>query len=171
MKQIRKYAAGLLVCLPLLFGGCRISYTLSGASIPDAAQTVSIAYFPNNATMVAPTLSATLTDALKDRFAGQTRLNLVTENGDLALEGEITNYVSAPTSISSDDYAIENKLTITVQVTFTNAIEPQWNFKRSFSGSANYNASVLLQTVESQLIEEIVAILVDDIFNACVSNW
>ena len=59
--------------------GCSVKYTFSGASIPPAAKTISIAYFPNNAAMVAPILSSTLTEALQDRFSRQTRLQLVNE--------------------------------------------------------------------------------------------
>ena len=68
----------------------RGGYSFSGASIPDAAKTYSVAYFPNNAPMVAPTLSSALTDALQDKFARQTKLQLVPTGGDLAFEGEIT---------------------------------------------------------------------------------
>ncbi len=160
-----------LLCVLVCFTGCRIVVSLSGASIPPEARTFSVAYFPNNATMVAPILSSTLTDALKEKFSRQTNLDQVREGGDLALEGEITNYVSAPTSISSDEYALMNRLTINVQVRFTNAIEPQWNFNKSFSGYAEYDANQLLQSVEPELIQEIVDKLAEDIFNACVSNW
>lgn len=160
-----------LICLTMLFTGCRIVVSLSGASIPPEAKTFSVAYFPNNATMVAPILSSTLTDALQEKFAKQTSLDQVNEGGDLALEGEIINYVSAPSSISSDEYAQMNRLTITVQVRFTNAIEPQWNFNRSFSGYEEYDANTLLQSIETSLIQTIVDQLSEDIFNACVSNW
>ncbi len=164
----------------LLLGGCTIKlgrvsfgYTFTGASIPDNAKTFSVAYFPNNAPMVAPILSSTLTDALRERFERQTRLSQQSEGGDLAIEGEIINYVSAPSSYSSADggTAELNRLTITVQVRFTNAVEPQWNYNKQFSGYRDYNASELLQQVEGTLIQEIVNDLVDDIFNACVSNW
>jgi hypothetical protein len=149
-------------------GGC---YSFTGASIPPTAKTFSVAYFPNNAAMVAPTLSNVLTEALKDRFTRQTRLTQTLEEGDFALEGEIVRYETTPTSVSADEYALKNRLTITVRVTFNNAIEPQWNFNRSFSQFAEYDANQLLQEVEGALIEEIVETLVDDIFNACASNW
>lgn len=59
--------------------GCKVTYSLSGASIPANAKTVSIPYFPNNATLVSPTLSSTLTDELQTRFTNQTKLELVPE--------------------------------------------------------------------------------------------
>ncbi len=169
-----------LVLVMLLLGGCTLrigkatfGYTFTGASISDNARTFSVAYFPNNASMVAPILSSTLTDALRERFSRQTRLSQIQEGGDLAVEGEITNYVSAPSSYSSAEGGVAemNRLTVTVQVRFTNAIEPQWNYNKSFSAYRDYSASQLLQEVEGSLIQEMVSDLVDDIFNACVSNW
>ena len=88
-------AALLLVGLFSIHGcGVQIKYSLSGASIPPDAKTFSVAYFPNNATMVSPILSSTLTEALVDIFSRRTRLMQVDEGGDFAFEGEITNYTS-----------------------------------------------------------------------------
>ncbi len=151
--------------------GCTVKYSLSGASIPPNAKTVSIAYFPNNAAMVAPILSSTLTDALQDKFSRQTRLTLVPEGGDLNFEGEIINYVAVPTSVGADEHALMNRLTITVRVRFTNALDPQYNYNKTFSQFQDYSANQLLQSIEGQLIPEIVDMLVEDIFNAAVSNW
>jgi len=150
---------------------CRVSYTFSGASISPLAHTASIGFIPNNAPMVAPILSSTLRGALQDRFLRQTRLNLVSQGGDLNIEGEITNYVTAPAAISGDEFALRNRLTITVRMRFTNVIEPKYNFDRTFSSFQEYDASQLLQSVEPQLIPQIVDMLADDIFNAAVSNW
>ena len=100
MKAVLKYA--IVVAAGLLLAGCgyKVNYSLSGASIPPDAKTFSVAYFPNNAPMVAPILSSTLTDALRDKFTRQTRLTQVDEGGDFAFEGEITGYTSTTASVS-----------------------------------------------------------------------
>ena len=151
--------------------GCTVKYSFSGASIPLEAKTVSVPYFPNNAPMVAPSLSSTLTDALQDKFARQTKLQLVSSGGDLAFEGEITNYTSTPAAITAAETAAMNRLTITVKVKFTNVFEPQNNYNKSFSAFAEYDATSLLQDVQDTLISEICEQLVLDIFNAAVANW
>ena len=168
-----KYLIGAVAVAALcLFVGCKVSYSLSGASIPANAQTVSIAYFPNNATLVAPSLSSTLTQGLQDRFISQTRLALVPENGDLAFEGAITNYVVSPTSVQSDELAAQNRLTVTVQVSFTNRIDPTfYSPDKSFSAFLEYDATMDLSSAAAALIPELVDMLVEDIFNAAVSNW
>ena len=151
--------------------GYQVTYNLSGGSIPPEAKTFSVAYFPNNAPMVAPTLSNALTEGLRDKFSRQTRLEQVEEGGDFAFEGEITNYTSTTASVSSGDYALQNRLTITVKVKFTNIYEPQNNYNKSFSAFAEYDATSLLQDVQDTLISEICEQLVLDIFNAAVANW
>lgn len=159
--------AALLLC------GCGVSikYSLSGASIPPDAKTFSVAYFPNNATMVSPILSSTLTEALVDIFSRRTRLQQVDEGGDFAFEGEITNYTSVTSSVSSDDYALLNRLTITVKVRFTNAIDETMSFNKTFSAYEDYESTQLLTEVEGTLIPQIVDKLVTDIFMAAASNW
>lgn len=151
--------------------GCTVKYSFSGASIPVEAKTVSIAYFPNNAPMVAPTLSSALTDALQDKFARQTKLQLVQTGGDLAFEGEITNYTSTPAAITANETAAMNRLTVTVKVKFTNIYEPQFDYNKAFSAFVEYDANQLLLDIQDTLIADVVDLLVQDIFNAAVANW
>lgn len=152
--------------------GYKVTYNLSGGSIPPEAKTFSVAYFPNNAPMVAPTLSNALTEGLRDKFSRQTRLQQVEEGGDFAFEGEISNYTSTTASVSSGDYALQNRLTITVKVSFQNAVDQTLSFNnKSFSSYADYDSSQLLVDVQDQLIEEIVEDLVNDIYMAAAGNW
>ena len=162
----------LLAAAITLLTACTVKYSLSGASIPPDAKTFSVAYFPNNAPMVAPILSATLTDELSQRFASRTSLVQVEEGGDFAFEGEIVGYSSTTSSVSSGDYALQNRLTITVKVNFQNAVDQTQSFNaKSFSSYADYDAAQLLIDVQDQLIEEIVEDLVNDIYMAAAGNW
>ena len=171
MKAVLKYA--IVVAAGLLLAGCgyKVNYSLSGASIPPDAKTFSVAYFPNNAPMVAPILSSTLTDALRDKFTRQTRLTQVDEGGDFAFEGEIINYTSTTASVSSDDYALLNRLTFTIKVRFTNALDEKQSWNRTFTAYEDYESTRLLTEVEGELIPQIVDKLVTDIFQASASNW
>ena len=170
MKKTRILLFSL--CAVLLTGcGVAIKYSLSGASIPPDAKTFSVAYFPNNATMVSPILSSTLTEGLVDIFTRRTRLTQVDEGGDFAFEGEITNYTSTTSSVSSDEYALLNRLTITIKVRFTNALDESMSFNRTFTAFEDYESTQLLTEVEGTLIPLIVDKLVTDIFQASASNW
>lgn len=171
---MRKIQLCLLTLCALMLTSCgvAIKYSLSGASIPPAAKTFSVAYFPNNATMVSPILSSTLTEALVDMFTRRTRLTQVEEGGDFAFEGEITNYTSTTASVSSDDYALLNRLTITVRVRFTNVVDEKASWQnKTFTAYEDYASTKLLTEVEGELIPKIVDKIVTDIFQASASNW
>lgn len=153
----------------MVWQGCGI-YSFTGASY-GSAKTVSIDYFQNRSTYINPTLSQKITEDLKDRFMSQTPLNLVKTGGDLNFEGSITSYKISAVDIKSTGQAASNRLTITIRVTFTNATEPDNDFDKSYSRYADYDVKQPFATVESALVEEIVTLLIDDIFNDSVVNW
>jgi len=160
----------LFFCL-LALANCKIKYSFTGASISPDIKTVSIQYFPNYAPIVQPTLSQVFTEKMKDKFASQTNLSLVKSNGDLSFEGSITGYSTQPIAIQGNETAAMNRLTITVNVKFTNAKNEKQNFEKPFSFYSDYSSTKSLASVESGLIKDITDRLVDDIFNASVSNW
>lgn len=174
MRNLIRVFVASIAAFTLVSCGFKVGYSLSGASIPTDATTFSVAYFPNNATMVAPILASEFTDALKEMFIRRTNLQEVSDGGDFAFEGEITNYTSTTAAVSagsSNDYGSLNRLTITVRVRFTNAIEESGSFSRTFSAYEDYDSTSLLTEVEGELITTIVDQLVTDIFQASASNW
>ena len=158
-----------LLFIPLI-NGCGI-YSFTGASISPDVKSVSVQYFKNNATLVQPKLSQTLTDALKDKFSTQTNLNLINKGGDLSFEGSITNYSTQPVAIQGNETAALNRLTITISVKFTNIKNDKQNFESTFSRYEDYPSSKNLVSVEDGLIKQITDVLVEDIFNKAVVNW
>ena len=145
-KIISLIFAGLLVCsLP----SCLISYRFNGASIDySKTQSISIADFPNNAALVNPNLSAQLSESIRDIYSRQTRLQMLPRNGDLEVEGEITDYALTPMSISADFLAAETKLTVTVKVRFTNNKAPEESFEKTYSAFQTFDSSRLLTEVQ-----------------------
>lgn len=159
----------ILTCC-LILNSCGI-YSFSGASIPAEAKTVSVQYFPNNALLVNPLLSNLITNTLNDMFVNQTTLQSVAQNGDLALEGEITGYTTSPIAITGNQTAAMNRLTVTVNVRFTNKYDESKNFEQNFSQYQDYPSGQDLNAVQDVLVEEIVNNLCQDIFNKAVVNW
>ena len=160
-----------VVIVALLATSCRMSYSFTGASISPNVHTVSILNFPNNASLVVPTLSRTITEALKDYFTSQTNLVLVERNGDLLLDGSITQYSVVPVAIQGNETAAMNRLTIVLNVKFTNKKDPKQNWESSFSRYQDYSSSYNLSSVQDGLITGITNLLVQDIFNKAVVNW
>ena len=162
----------LLGGLVLLVSACSISYKLNGASIDyTKVKTITIQDFPNQAPLVYPQLSQLFTEGLKDIYVRQTRLEMVNNNGDLELEGEITGYDLSNTAVKEDAYASLTKLTVTVRVRYSNRVNPDEDFEQSFSAYREFDANTMLEQVQEELCTEIIEELVDQIYNATVANW
>jgi len=159
----------IIACIALICS-CGV-YTFTGADIHPDIKTISISYFQNQATLVQPMLSQKFTDALQDQFIQQTSLNLISSNGDLQFEGYISDYQVKPISISSNDQANQNRLSIKVFVRFKNQIEPNKSYEQSFNRYADFDSSLNLSNIEEDLMDEIIIELIEDIFNKAVVNW
>lgn len=165
--------SSFLILFLISLNSCKVNYSFTGASISADVNSVSIEFFKNNAPLASPLMSAQFTEALRDIFLTQTRLALLEKNGDLQFSGSITDYRTAPVAISSGDIATAslNRLTVTIQVNFTNKKDEKQNFEQSFTRYADFDGNSNLSAVESSLIQEINNQLVQDIFNRSVSNW
>ena len=146
-------------------------YSFTGASIPPEAKTISVQYFPNKAQLVEPTLSPFFTDKLRDQFTRQTNLEMVDRNGDLAIEGEITDYKTTPVAIQGDQTSALNRLSITVNVRFINVYEPDKNFEQKFTSFLDYASDADYNAIKDELFEGVTEMLTTDIFNKAVINW
>lgn len=151
---------------------CSISYKFNGANINyQTTHSISIADFPNNAPMVNPTLSNNLTEAIRDLYQRQTRLQILRKGGDLELEGAIIGYDLTQGAISVDSYASESKLTIRVQVHFTNNSNPEDSFDKVYSAWQTFDASRMLSDVQDELCSVIITEIAESIYNDTVAKW
>ena len=159
-----------LLIIVTFIGSCGV-YSFTGASIPPEAKTVSVQFFQNKSQLVEPVLSPLFTDDLRDILISQTVLEMVDKGGDLAFEGEITNYKTTPVAIQGDQTAALNRLTIKVNVRFFNKFEPEKDFEQEFSQFLDYSSEKDLNTIKEELITQINDMLVTDIFNKALVNW
>ena len=167
MKKLNIY---ILLLGLFLISSCSI-YKFTGASLVNGEETISIQYFENQASYIHPTLSQTFTEALKDKFASQTSLELIKQDGDLNFEGEITGYITSPVAIQANETAALNRLTITIRVQYTNNKNDQYDFDTKFKAYEDFSSSDNLDDVADGLIGTITEKIIDDIFNKSVANW
>lgn len=160
----------ILAIASLLLAACGI-YKFNDTSIAPDVHTISVYNIENRAMKVNPILSNTLTVALQDQYRKLTKLEMLEEGGDLEVSGFITSYDVTPTAVTSQEVAAQNRLTVTVKITFRNNKHEEENFEKSFAAYQDYDSNLSLDAVEAQLTDEIVEILVEDIFNATVANW
>ena len=147
-------------------------YSFTGTSIQPDVKTVTINYFEYQALKVNPSLSNDLTTALQDKFLKLTKLEQVDMDGDIEITGAVTGYDVKATAITANEQAAQNRLTVTVKISFVNRKYPEDDFEnKSFSGYADFDAMQSLDAVEASLCEEIIEKLCDDMFNATVAQW
>lgn len=174
MCDLKKLVIGhwsLIIGCWLLVSGCKVNYGFTGASVSPDIKTFSVKYFPNNAPVVNPSLSQTLTEKLKDKIVSQASLSHSERQADLIFEGSITGYAIQPIAIQANETAAQNRLTITVNVKFTHTKDEKQNFETSFSRYADYDSQANFAAVEQQLSATITDQIVDDIFNRVFINW
>ena len=152
------------------------NYSFTGASIPEGTETFQVNLFDNNSgnnvgSIFEPGLDRDFTIALQNILENQTNLQLVQSNGDLLYEGEITEYRVSPMTATSDLNAAQNRLSISVNVSYTNFIREEDNFQRRFSFFFDFPAEQQLISVKSEAHEVIFERLTQDIFNASLAKW
>jgi hypothetical protein len=165
------------VSFALIFAGiflssCSVSYLgFEGGSVNyDLTKTIRITEFPNR-TAFYPQLSQVFDLALRKRLIEQTRLKEVTAGGDIELEGEITSFDVSGMAVKEDAYASQTRLSISVRVQYINNKETGKDVEQTFSAYKEFDSTRSLDSVQDELIKQIVTELVDMIYNATVANW
>ena len=169
-RRLKQY--GLMLLLTLLLTACSVSYKFNGASIDySKTKTIQIADFPIRSAYVWGPMASIFNNQLKDQYANHTKLTQVKRNGDMKLEGEITKYEQRNKSVSADGYSAQTELSITVNVRFTNNAKHEEDFERQFTANQSYDTTQSLNSVQEELVTQMVKDIVDQIFNATVANW
>ena len=162
----------LVAITSLVIYGCSVSYKFNGASTNyNEVKTIQIDNFPIRSSYVWGPMEALFNNQLKDEFASHTKLIQVRRNGDLKLEGEITNYSQRNKSVSSEGYSAQTELSLTVNVRFTNNTNHEQDFEQQFTATSSYETTQSLSSVQEQLVTEMCEDLTDQIFNATVAQW
>jgi hypothetical protein len=168
------------ICLSILFltaavTGCGV-YSMSGAA--TTAKTITIEQFFNNTDLGPANIGQTFTNKLKDYYQQNSSLKVVGENGELHIEGVVSEYRVNPVApvVSSTpnqpNTAALSRLTIGVKVTYDDGTVPKNSFKeRSFSFYRDFDNSLNFTTVQEDLEKKIFDQILIDIFNATVANW
>lgn len=161
------------ISVALFVASCAFpSYKLNGASIDyTTTKTISFERITIKAPLVYAPLEVNFNDELQSKYASQTRLTQVKQDGDLQISGTIAGYSLSPQAVKSNAYASETRLTIKVKIKFVNRNYTSQNFEREFSSFRDFEATQLLTDVQDGLCNEMIDELVEEIFNATVANW
>ncbi|EHO74393.1 LptE family protein [Segatella maculosa] len=163
----------LLACLLVLLASCSFKgYKFNGASVDySKTKTIQIADFPIRSSYVWGPMGPLFNNRLKDQFADHTKLIQVKRNGDMKIEGEITQYTQRNKAVTSEGTSAQTELSMTVNVRFTNTKNHAEDFEKQFTATASYETTRSLNSVQEELVMQMTKDLVDQIFNATVANW
>ncbi|SEP79391.1 LptE family protein [Flavobacterium urocaniciphilum] len=149
---------------------CNVKYNFTGTGKINA-KSFQVNYFQNNAEIVEVGIERIFTQKLKNIILNQTNLNLVTSGGDLLYEGEIVDYRISPMSANAEQLSSQNRMTITVNVRYSNKNAEEDNFEKRFSFFYDYDANKLPAEVLSEALEFIYGRITQDIFNESLAKW
>lgn len=159
------------ILLPFLLNGCAY-YSFTGATIPENLNTIAIPLVIDNSVNTIPSLSDEMTESLINRFVNQTRLSLSPNESeaDAVLIAEIQRYSNTPSSVSGEETAARNRVTISVSIVYMDQVDEEELLNRTFSNFEEYDP---LLGVEEETQAALAAIenVADDIFTAATSNW
>ncbi|TDW46519.1 lipopolysaccharide assembly protein [Flavobacterium sp. 270] len=158
-----------------MLSGCKF-YNFTGTGAIDA-KTFQVNFFQNNADLIEPGIDRTFTIGLQDLIQNQTNLSLVSNGGELVYEGEIVDYRISPMTATAVDAtgnvgAAQNRLTIRVNVRFTNKKKETDDFEKPFEFYYDFPGRDLpTGSVLNEAIRVIFERITQDIFNASLAKW
>lgn len=158
--------------IAMVITACSVSYKFNGASIDyNKTKTIQIVDFPIRSSYVWGPMASIFNNQLKDQYANHTRLIQVKRNGDLKVEGEITQYSQRNKAVTAQGESAQVELSMTVNVRFTNNANHSEDFERQFTATTTYDSRQSLNSVQEECVTQMVKDITDQIFNATVANW
>lgn len=160
----------VLIFIVSFFSGCSV-YNFTGTGKIDA-KTFQVNYFQNVSELIEPGIERDFTLRLQDLIQNQTNLSLTSTNGELLYEGEIVEYRYSPMSATADLTAAQTRLTVTVNLRFSNKNKPEEDFEKRFSFFEDFSGSQ--QLVGAQLkatLDNVFKRISQDMFNETLAKW
>lgn len=168
--HMKPFKLFILILTAVSLSSCSV-YNFTGTGKIDA-KTFQVNYFLNNAPLVEPGLDRTFTLELQDLIQNQTNLNLVKTGGDLTYEGEIVDYRVSPMTATADQRAAQNRLSIAINVRFTNKNKEADDFEKRFSFFFDFPADQqLVGPTLTEALDVIFERITQDIFNESLAKW
>ncbi len=168
-KRLELFIACMLIMTFFNYMTCK--YSFKDVSIPIEVKTFRVTTFENRAQYVNTQLSPQLTEKLKQKIIGTTRLRQTNdEDAHYDISGYVSQYYTSTISITGST-ASGNRLTVAFHLIFKNTLDEKKNVETDISRSFDFDGNLSLTQAEAGLNDEIIRNLVDEIFNKIFSNW
>ena len=163
-------AVGLLLMTVFNFATCKYSFK-DTSPIPEEVKTFRVNYLENKARYVNTQLSPLLTEKLKQKINGNTRLRQTNDdNAHYDISGYVSEYNVSTSGISANN-ASTNRLSVSFHLIFKNSLDEKKNFETDLSNTFDFPATQTLEQAQTALLPDISKNIVDAIFNKIFSNW
>jgi hypothetical protein len=170
LSNFRLLITCYLLLTTLSYATCKYS-TRDTSPIPAEVKTFRVNYFENKARYVNPQLSPQLTERVRQRILGQTRLRQTnSDDAHYDISGYVSDYSVTTTGIANQN-ASTNRLNVTFHLIFKNTLDQKQDLEADITNNYDFNAQKTLQQAEAELGNVILKNLVDGIFNRIFSNW
>ena len=151
-------------------------YSFTGSSIPTGVETFQVDYFENSAggrpgSTVEPGIDRDFTIALQDLIVNQTSLNLVNQGGDIIYSGDIIEFSVTPMAATAEIKAAQNRLTMSVMVSYENVLNEEDNIEKRFSFYYDFPGNLQVYDIKDAALEEIFERITQDILNETLARW
>ena len=148
------------------------SVSFRDGTMPEEWKTFTVKTLDNNSATAPNSYPSLLTEALKDGIQNNTRLLLNTNNtAEINIEGAVNGYTVSPIALQPGDVAAKNRLSISANFTIFITKPKEDKMVLSLTKFMDFDSNKDISAVESSLISEINAQMVQDVVAKLMSNW
>lgn len=168
--RITRWAILLLAMVVFQNATCKYGFK-DVAPIPLEVKTFRVNYLENKAQYVNTQLSPQLTEQLKQKIIGTTRLKQTNnEDAHYDISGFVSQYYVSTVSVTNNQ-STGNRLNVGFHLVFRNTLDDTKSFEADLVRTFDFSAQISLQDAERTLNSDMVKNLVEEIFNKIFSNW
>jgi hypothetical protein len=152
----------------LTISGC---YSFTGGSIPEHLKTLQIAAVEDRSGYGNPTYRDVLTSLIFSNFRSDNSFKIVESNGDARLAVVIVRVTDVPQTVQANEIASGNKLTITCDIEYYDAVQKKQIWKQTVTAYNTYDVESDAQGNRDKAARTVLTQTADDILLKVVSGW
>lgn len=158
----------LILLTTLLFISC---YNFKGITIPNEMKTYKVENFTLANANAPIDLDQEFTESLRRKIREESKLLNTTGESDVTYSGQITMYKVSFVAPTGENTTSLNRLEIGIKVEFTNSLNEDESWSKSYQDFEDFDATADFQSLEEGLIDDIIEDMVERIFNDSFTNW
>ena len=132
-------------------------------------------YYVDNFSLARPDMPIDLnqlfTEKLREQIRQESRLVNDNNTPDIIFTGTVNKFAIDYVAPDENNTTSLNRMTISIRVNYESEIDPEDNWSKTYSDFEDFDSNTDLQSIQDQLIEDIIDDIVERIFNDSFTNW